>query len=241
MRGLVFVTWAHLGLHTILWLIRALKERKTIKAHLKPVSGPLVSPLAVDLPRDPPHARLLVPAAGADRPAHPLPGRRWAGTVFTLPRGTRERPLPAPDGRGPDLRLRRRLRRDDPRGAPLKGEKGLFRGPNTPHPAPAGCQGHEGQPAVVHQGRRDAEVRPLDLLREVGLHRRGLGRPLHRDHGPDHVVADVLHEVPAGLRASTWPTSSTRTRRCSPRASSSRCTSSTRTCGPGSSRSTRCS
>lgn len=39
MRGVVFVTWALWGLHTILWLIRALKERKKIREHLKPVSG----------------------------------------------------------------------------------------------------------------------------------------------------------------------------------------------------------
>ncbi len=39
MRTLIFVTWAIWGLHTLLWFFRAFKDRKKIRAHLKPVSG----------------------------------------------------------------------------------------------------------------------------------------------------------------------------------------------------------
>ena len=39
MRGLILGTWAMWGIHTLLWLIRSLKDRKKIQAHLKPVSG----------------------------------------------------------------------------------------------------------------------------------------------------------------------------------------------------------
>ena len=40
---------------------------------------------------------------------------------------------------------------------------------------------------------------PLDLLGAVRLLRRVLGHLRHRRVGPDHVVPEVLHALPAGL------------------------------------------
>ncbi len=39
MRDLILGTWALWGLHTLLWLFRAWKDRKRIRAHIEPVSG----------------------------------------------------------------------------------------------------------------------------------------------------------------------------------------------------------
>ena len=63
----------------------------------------------------------------------------------------------------------------------------------------AGLAGFRGPPEMVLRQGTEAAVRPLDLLGEVRLLRRVLGRLRHRPVRADHVVPAVLHALPARL------------------------------------------
>jgi len=130
MRGLVFVTWALWGLHTLLWLFRALKERKHIKAALEPVSGRWYR--RWPWPYRAIHLTLVFSFLLLALTGLPLryPDAGWSRTIFTILGGPEAARFLHRTGAVLTfgyaavfigMILWRRLR----------GERGLFRGPNT--------------------------------------------------------------------------------------------------------------
>ena len=136
MRGLIFVTWAIWGLHTLLWLFRALKDRKQIRAHLKPVSGRWYrrwpwTYRAIHLTLV--FSFLLLALTGLPTPLPRDAG--WSQDDLRVLGGP-EKPRGSSTGRAPSSpsAMHGRLRRDDPV-ARLQGREGPV--PRAQHPLPA--------------------------------------------------------------------------------------------------------